>query len=194
MLKLIIIFLWSSCLTLPLQETKYFLAKVFQYRTTFLLFLPIGRISCHQSIVYKYSHRKTSSELVLVFPYSSRILRNWAVNVWTIISCQLLFNPDYVCKILYGAVRFWKLTFLSLIVVLWIVPLTVSFLVIHTIAMDTLNLRIIIWNTPKLQSIVNTNRDDPIKDGLFISTTSIKRFRVCNSVKNVFGLYDSNYC
>ena len=103
------------------------------------------------------------------------------------------FLPTFVyCKILYGVVSFWKLTVLSLIVVLWIVPLTVSFLVIHTIAMDTLNLRIIIWNTPKLQSIVKTNRDDPMKDGLFISTTSVKRFRVLNSAKNSFASYDYN--
>ena len=106
---------------------------------------------------------------------------------------ELLFLANfcyYVCKILYGVVSFWKLTVLSLIVVLWIVSLTVSFLVIHTIAMDTLNLRIIIWNTPKLQSIVKTNRDDPMKDGLFISTTSVKRFRALNSAKNSFASYD----
>ena len=172
------VILISTCLTLPLQETKYFLTKVFRYQTTFRPFRPICRILYRQSIEYKYSHRKTSSELVLVFPCSSWILRILAVNVLDIMSCPHFFI--LICKILYGVVNFRKLTVLSLIVVLWIVPLTVSFLVIHTIAMDTLNLRIIIWNTPKLQSIVKTNRDDPIKDGLFVSTTSVKRFRVLN--------------
>ena len=86
----------STCLTLPLQETKYFLTKVFRYQTTFQPFRPICRISYRQSIECKCSHKRMSSELVLVFPYSSQILRNWAVNMLNIISCQHFLIPTVI--------------------------------------------------------------------------------------------------
>ena len=90
------VILISTCLTLPLQETKYFLTKVFRYQTTFRPFRPICRILYRQSIEYKYSHRKTSSELVLVFPCSSWILRILAVNVLDIMSCPHFFILIFV--------------------------------------------------------------------------------------------------